>query len=186
MNRRANSKVTRLLERYLALNTKNRNAGRASLLNQSTNNQPGLFEECKRFFDLHKSSRSCFEDLRQSLLQLSKDDQEAFASHTLTTSKSAEPATTQNEKETSTWILAATNSLKISYLLKISKPGIIESSEINEYVLWCLKVYKFSASIPTDSGDDAAILAVMALLKIEGRQRYVHAVSPMTKWKMSS
>jgi hypothetical protein len=85
------------LKRYLALNSKNRNAGRASLLNQSTNNKPALLEECESFFDLHKSSRSCFEDLRQFLLELDQDDQSAFVTFALAASHLAETPFAENE-----------------------------------------------------------------------------------------
>ncbi|QDS67645.1 hypothetical protein FKW77_004638 [Venturia effusa] len=190
----ASKEVSRLIERYLVLNTKNRNAGRASLLSQSINNKPGLLDECKRFFDLHKSNRSCFEDLRQFLLVLSKDEQDTFMSHAITASNLAEPISTKNEiadlqkKEASTWILAAVNSLKISYMLSISKPGDADDPQrIDDFVLKCLRVYRYSASIPTDSGDDASFLAVMALLRFrdEGRSlikaaylmEYLHAIS---------
>lgn len=95
-----NDEVTGILQRYLALKTKNRNAGRASLLNQSINNKPGLFDECKRFFDLHKSSRACFEDLRQFLLELSEDERNTFLSHAIATSSLADPTTTKHEVRT--------------------------------------------------------------------------------------
>jgi hypothetical protein len=84
-----------------------------------------------------------------------------------------------SQKEVSRWILTATNSLKILYLLSISKFGPIGSEkEISKFILSCLEVYKFSANIPTDSGDDASILSVMALLRLrnKGQQRYV--ISP--------
>ncbi|RDI80028.1 hypothetical protein Vi05172_g10050 [Venturia inaequalis] len=184
----ASDDVTGLLKRYLALNTKNRNAGRASLLNQCINNKSGLIDECKRFFDLHKSSRSCFEDLRQFLLELDEDERDALVSHAVATSSLAEPITNKSEKEASRWILAAVNSLKISYMLSISKSGDAnQSHQTNDFVLSCLKVYTVSASIPTDSGDDASILAVMALLKLreDGKSlvkaayltEYLHAIS---------
>ncbi|TLD39226.1 Tetratricopeptide-like helical [Venturia nashicola] len=186
-SRLAGSDINSLLKRYLTLKTKNRNAGRASLLNQSINNKSGLFNECKRFFELHKSSRSCFEDLRQFLLELSEDERVAFVSHAAATSNLAEPPTTETEKA-SKWTLAAVSSLKISYMLHISKSGDTDqSNEIKNFVLSCLKVYTFSVSVPTDSGDDASILAVMALLKLrEDRKNlvkaaylteYLHAIS---------
>lgn len=96
----AGNQVTGLLERYLALNTKNRNAGRASLLNHSINNKSGLLDECKRFFDLHKSSRSCFDDLRQFLLELSENERDALISHAIATSSLAEPTTAKDEVRT--------------------------------------------------------------------------------------
>lgn len=73
-------------------------------------------------------------------------------------------------------------------MLNISKPGEANRpNEINDFVLGCLKVYTVSASIPTDSGDDASILAVMALLRLreDGKSlvkaaylaEYLHAIS---------
>lgn len=73
-------------------------------------------------------------------------------------------------------------------MLSISKSGDADqSNEINDFVLSCLKVYTVSVSIPTDSGDDASILAVMALLKLreDGKSlvkaayltEYLHAIS---------
>lgn len=74
-------------------------------------------------------------------------------------------------------------------MLSRSKSGDAnQSTEINDFVLSCLKVYTVSAGVPTDSGDDASILAVMALLKLredDGKSlakaayliEYLHAIS---------
>lgn len=96
----ADDDILGLLKRYLALKPKNRNAGRASLLNQSINNKPGLFDECKQFFNLHISSRSCFEDLRHFLLELGEDERDSFVSHAVARSNLTEPPTTKIEVRT--------------------------------------------------------------------------------------
>jgi N-terminal acetyltransferase B complex non-catalytic subunit len=74
---------------------------------------------------------------------------------------------TYQQKIFISWIVSEVNSLKIDYLLCGSKPLLPNITQLEKFICNCLNLYKLSANESDDSGDEACILAVMALIKLE-------------------
>jgi N-terminal acetyltransferase B complex non-catalytic subunit len=75
------------------------------------------------------------------------------------------------------------NSLKIDYLLCISKPAVSDSTRVQKFICNCLNLYNRSAKELDDSGDEACILAIMALIKLdkmESNSAYTHLLQAMS------
>jgi N-terminal acetyltransferase B complex non-catalytic subunit len=65
------------------------------------------------------------------------------------------------------WIVSEVNSLKIDYLICASKPLLADKTQLEKFICNCLTLYKLSAKEADDSGDEACILAIMALIKLD-------------------
>jgi hypothetical protein len=98
---RGDTEILTLLKRYLTVNPKSRNAGRGLLLlhqlHKAGAKDAEFTEECKNFFETHKANRSCFEDLRPFLTDLTAQQQETLQKH-VTFAASTEEAPISGEE----------------------------------------------------------------------------------------
>jgi hypothetical protein len=72
------SQINDLIKRFLVITPKSRNAGRASLLYKASHDRATLLDGCITFYDAHRTSRSCFEDIREFLVGNEEDRQQSF------------------------------------------------------------------------------------------------------------
>jgi N-terminal acetyltransferase B complex non-catalytic subunit len=64
-------------------------------------------------------------------------------------------------------VVSAVNTLKINYFVNISKINAPSLEQLEKFISGCLSLYKTASKDSDDSGDDACILAVIALIKLD-------------------
>lgn len=126
---------------------------------------------------------SCFDDLRGYLERLSQQDQEEFIKAAnefiLETQPSTSKVSFQNQTSNliiqsnltfgqrfEEWIRREINLLKITYLLCLSKSSDPDAGKAMDFVKNCLRLFEFCRKESIRTGDEAATLAAMALLRI--------------------
>jgi N-terminal acetyltransferase B complex non-catalytic subunit len=159
-----------IIERFLKLEPANRNAGRA-LLSVQAKQKTGVLETCLRFFDSHSSKPSCFGDLRDFLPRLSHHEQGSFLAHIDEAAKSRNPFVDTEgyepkPEESLRWVNVNINALKFEYFLCVSKVPLPEKEALENFVSDALRMYKLALSVNKECGEEACILAVIGLVKL--------------------
>lgn len=181
INTSENSEVTKqLIKSYNKPRTISRNARLALLRYFSTQilknaqAQEELLSACREYFMEYCAKVICFRDLQPYVLRLEKPLREKFLGLVARDTKSLVCSGRASQSERLEWVTSEINVLKLDYYLFVS----LESTPNRIYLLRafvknCLRLYKVSLSIeitiPVSErrpGDDAAMLAVMALLKL--------------------
>jgi N-terminal acetyltransferase B complex non-catalytic subunit len=64
-------------------------------------------------------------------------------------------------------VVSAVNTLKMNYFVNVAKIDAPSIERLDKFISACLSLYKTASKEGDDSGDDACILAVMALVKLD-------------------
>jgi hypothetical protein len=89
-------KTTTLINEFLSIDPRNRNAGRLLLTHQARL-QENLLNACRKYFDSSCAGRSCFEDLREFLPQISFEEQREYIAHINNAAETQRPTRNADE-----------------------------------------------------------------------------------------
>ncbi|KAI9848708.1 MAG: hypothetical protein M1837_006795 [Sclerophora amabilis] len=168
------------VQSFATIRPKSRNARIAMLevLSPETDHNAGCqinerkyLEECQRYFLDTASMSYCCDDLEWYVEMLSEDSLEEFLE---LKDKIIPPPDVSDKDGTTVSISSHITGLKLDFVLRISVGGHRNQREkLEKYIVRCLKIYEMtlptgSAPDPTGEhlGDDACLLAVMALVHL--------------------
>lgn len=141
--------------------------------------QDKLLSACQGYFSDYSQKVVCFRDLQPYIACLKMSNQEELlkfaAQHCRTRSPCSTDSTYQQSKPREIqWIASEINLLKLEYFIVVSRNhGTYYKDLLEAFVGNCLRLYKISLPLGSDlpvserqPGDDAAVLAVMALMRL--------------------
>ncbi|CAI6341606.1 unnamed protein product [Periconia digitata] len=136
-----------------------------TLVNLAWHSGNSVLQACKAYWSKHSAGRSCFKDLRRPVAQLPEDLRNEFYAHIKKTSQSLESQSEEGGPK-SAWIRTENNVLAFEYLLKISMSSGTDVEVIEEFVARALKFHHLAPSSEIDVRVDAALLAIVGLLRL--------------------
>ncbi|MCJ1464356.1 hypothetical protein MMC07_002969 [Pseudocyphellaria aurata] len=166
-----------LIHFYTKPKTNSRNARLAMLLYYSIDVRENaqLLTACREYFVDFCTKVACFHDLQPYLSCLNRSLQELLVGLIAEDLKGVVPSHTAPLTQKLNWITAEINLLKLDYHLFVSeKIAPNRRGLLRAFVRNCLRLFRVSLligiTVPVSErrpGDDAAMLAVMALLKLK-------------------
>ncbi|KAI9670370.1 MAG: hypothetical protein M1817_004413 [Caeruleum heppii] len=146
-----------------------------------------LFDACISYFEATASMVCCFRDLKTYLEDMGSEMQRAFADHAVQFAEGTNPKSGHITGPFRQRVAARVNALKIYYLVHCSA-DTASNDTLDHFVLDCLKLYKASLKLrdgieATDDqpGDDAGVLAAMALVKLVKLETSAKQLSTSTR-----
>lgn len=131
-----------------------------------------LLEALIESFSATAIRRACFGDMKEFMKALNHDEEEKFLNHVDADAKSSSPwdeadsSEVVDLKKAKNWVMININALKFEYLLCISKAPLPTKDSLEAFFSDSLRMYKIALGIDKECGDEACILAVMALVKL--------------------
>lgn len=162
--------------------------------------QAMMLKLCLQYWQEHAHKVTCFQDLRTYICILDGNERNEFFAHTLISGQQTRPQSdsplvsqcrpkfmcvtlTKEQLDVTKWFTREINHLKADWLLTVAPFTLVfKIDRLESLVCQCIRLYNLSLRYdfklpPSDRlpGDDAALLAVMGLVrmfKMKGRRMY--------------